>query len=361
MLRFWSLIALLLLTSRVQGAPAPPGTRDILWDRQIYAPAHLQIEIVNTPVEGFAFEPFTACAADAIVRVAFRGAEIFPLGKRLRIVLPLGNGWFLGASEPPRTVICDLSKGVKAEVFLDRDGKVVGGSESFGLFRIDRFTSRPTINPELLPTWYNTSFCMTGHPVHDQCMDKASHPFQWEQSPPPPFPTADVIVTYKSTAMPDRPYVAAYNAVTKRINAVYPGGLFSAARHVVFDPVVSLETVLDDRHKTYILLPYTDIVVDHNQWSRLHPVVVGSEIIAGLPCTDYDLKSGLHSPPIEPAIVCVTKDGVRLKRVQKGVTQIAVSVRYEAVSPDDSVIPDGYERVRGPEDKKNLQRPMWID
>jgi hypothetical protein len=52
----------------------------------------------------------------------------------------------------------------------------------------------------------------------------------------------------------------------------------------------------------------------------------------------------------------MTKDGVRLRTVDGGVTATVLSVDYKSVAPDASIVPDGYRRV--PADDDLVFRPI---
>ena len=67
----------------------------------------------------------------------------------------------------------------------------------------------------------------------------------------------------------------------------------------------------------------------------------GTDNIASLPCTKYHIRSEV--PTLEPAQVCMTSDGVVLRRSYPDSRRTeAVSVEYELVSRDQVTVPQSY-------------------
>ncbi len=254
-------------------------------------------------------------------------------------------------------MVCRLSRGDKVEVFLDGEGDVIGGEFGFGLYTIPAFTDHPQIDPERRPSWYKNDTYLMKRFRPDRPKDMGGPTIGGPV--PLAFPTRDVTVTYRSSANPGQVYTAAFSRSMQRIVVRTPGGSVATRQHFILDPAVYVETTVDDRHQTYFVVPYTDVVADRFKWPGLHPKAGGSEVIAGLSCTDYELETaGLYIPPVQPVTVCLTKDGVRLRRTQAGVTMTATSIVYGNVSADDCLVPDGYTRVQGEEDRKAGPRPI---
>ncbi|ABI62865.1 putative secreted protein [Granulibacter bethesdensis CGDNIH1] len=73
----------------------------------------------------------------------------------------------------------------------------------------------------------------------------------------------------------------------------------------------------------------------------------GTEVIAGQPCTVYDVTE----PNAQGSIVCLTADGVLLnahERAQNGASLTAVKVSYSNITPAYFDVPQEYRMMRQP-------------
>lgn len=325
----------------------------------LWAPIHIQAELVSTPIASFGGPPSATCAADAIARVSFKPQDEILVGQRFRFTWPCGPAnWFIygrpGKIPPtsPDTVVGDLKRGDKVELIFNAHPPYSTGW--YGKQTISAFSNAPILDPKNWPSWYDKSFIPPDllHPPKPA----------FEPLPPKPaFPTRDVTVTFVVSSHPGEVFTAAYSVAARRIFVAAPAHAAKDTPDLVQDIDVSLKISIWNGRKAYAIQMDPDADLYSNFFLR---AAVGSETIAGFHCDDYDIQPNRWSAePVAPSRVCLTGDGIHMKKITAGVTTTVTSVKYGPVDPDASVIRYGYSRVPAADDTpgKPAIPPIWLD
>lgn len=161
-----------------------------------------------------------------------------------------------------------------------------------------------------------------------------------EDQQPSRLPTRDVDVTYRS--QPGGP--AGPQPIEQRSR-------FSATiqRTRLDLPTPGLFSIMDYRSRTLSIVSQADrkVLETRNSLPVATPewVRVGTDEVAGLPCTEWQARDSVG----QPAITCFTSDGVLL-RARRGPQVLAVATRVSyALQPADLfVVPADFDRVQRP-------------
>ena len=350
------------------------GDMEAQWNALLEAPIHVQAEIVSSPVASFgpwfralgvARATLATCAADAVVRSTFAGGTILPAGTRFRFTWGCyGSGlWYIhghaGAIRPngPGDRVDGYVRGELVELVLSSTPRAsataLAVAGRFGMKTISAITSTPAIVPQDYPSWYDKQFAPKGAAEQKAPWWLAGH-----VELPAPFPTTSATVTYASSTRPGGVFTVTYDAPMQR-TLIDPADGTGPAR--IEDPAIGVITWIDKRSRTYKIENYVDLIYDASifQWPW---EAAGTSFIAGLACTNYTVVDVSVAAGQKPLSVCMTKDGLRLRVSTGVVTNTAISVVKEGVSPSASLVPDGFKRVPADDDRVTLRPPpMPID
>ena len=311
-----------------------------------------QIPLVQVEVEFGVDQRFTPslsyrlnrCYFEAIVRRSFQHADILPVGRRIRV--------HSDCKKEGQSQVVEIRPGVRVDIISGPDERdLVQGSllqmrllPAYG--PIDGFDK---IGPVTVLR------ALSDTPIDDSAGEahRASHLNDYNlldnqnrptgSGNPPEFPLKDVVITYKDSSRPARLFRASFQGRTWRVRAEELTEAGSKLPAVIDDAFAQTEAWIWNKTATY--------AVQMTDWRTRFGKVVrywkpisekqGTDNIAGLPCTEYHIRSEV--PTLEPAQVCMTSDGVVLRRsYPDGHRTEAVSVEYEPVSRDQVTVPQSY-------------------
>lgn len=160
------------------------------------------------------------------------------------------------------------------------------------------------------------------------------------QERPKVLPDRDVTVIYRSDAHVERVSYSASQRVFRRSHDDEPGFMLMDTR----DGTMRL---VSGKHRATVLMQ-GEFAEGPFPWSpvmRFHRI--GQDILAGLPCTDWQMsveaKSGTPAP--EQGRVCLTADGVLLRFSFGESVEVASKVTYGSQDPAAFRVPAGYRTL----------------
>lgn len=352
--------------TRLTAAPEPAGEEEFRWDALQSAPIHVQAEVTSPAMGQFA-DVVSTCASEAVVRTSFKGAELLPVGARFRLATFCDGAWYMtgnGAKNAAPT--SDLAPGVLVEVvlvpFVTPNGDQVGSSvfealsQSLGMIRIPALSHLPRINLSIRPDWYNQVYrnICGSNPYGQDATWRLPRPKN-----PLRFPQQDVEVTYTVSTRPGEAFVARYDAKRGQVEIQPADKPPGAAGRIVLDPVLDLMIRMFDARHSFSIQPGSEKAVLTGDASAQ-----GESEVAGLRCGKYHMTwtNGVGRETRQRSSdVCVTDDGIVLRRVEDGTVTTASSVSYRAIAPAETRVPNGYSRVPAEDDTKFIPRPLPVD
>jgi len=159
-------------------------------------------------------------------------------------------------------------------------------------------------------------------------------------------PTRDVDVTYAMDAGGGRTVQERLRwSVALRMLRVDPP---SPGLYVIIDRSAGRMRVVRMADRTVTETAAPDNVAGVSEDAAAHAVRQGTEMVAGLACTDWNMPDAAG----EPVTVCLTDDGVLLRAAAGARTLLtATTVQYGAVDPSVFQVPPGYA-ASSPETRK---------
>lgn len=372
--RLWVLKLPLILVAfssipdtRLAAAPMAAGEREFKWDVLKSAPIHVQAEVTSPAMGQFVDHPST-CASEAVVRTSFKGADLLPVGARFRLAsfCDVGAWYITGHGAKNAAPASDFSPGTLVEVvlvpFVTLGGDRVGTnvfqvlSQGTGVTRIPALSTSPMIDLSVKPSWYNQEYrnIYGGNPYGQDAtwrLPRSKIPLR--------FPQQDVEVSYTVSTRPGEAFVAHYDAKRGQVEIQPADKPPGAAGRLILDPVLDLTIRMFDTRHSFSIQPGSEKAVLTGDASAQ-----GESEVAGLQCGKYHMtwSTGVgRETRHRSSDVCVTDDGIVLRRVEDGIVTTASSVSYRPIAPAETRVPDRYSRVPAEDDTKFIPRPLPVD
>ena len=353
--------------TRLTAAPMAAGEREFRWDVLKSAPIHVQAEVTSPAMGQFVDHPST-CASEAIVRTSFKGADLLPVGARFRLAsfCDVGAWYMTGHGAKNAAPASDFSPGALVEVvlvpFVTLGGDRVGTgvfqvlSQGTGVTRIPALSTSPIIDLSEKPSWYNQYYRnIYGSNVYGQDatwrLPRPKNPLR--------FPQRDVEVGYTVSTQPGEAFVARYDVKRGQVEIQPADKPPGAAGRLILDPVLDLTIRMFDARYSFSIQSSSKRAVLTGDASPQ-----GEDEVAGLRCGKYRMTwtTGVGRETRQRSSdVCVTDDGIVLRRIEDGTVTTASSVSYRPIAPAETRVPNGYSRIPAEDDTKFIPRPLPVD
>jgi hypothetical protein len=161
------------------------------------------------------------------------------------------------------------------------------------------------------------------------------------------LPTAVAIADDRPALVPTRDVDVTYRSQPGDVPVEQRSRFSAAAQRTRLDlPTPGLFSIMDYRNSVLSLVSVGDRQVLETKRAAAAPGAYmrrGEDVVAGLPCTEWEMRDSVG----QPAITCVTPDGVML-RARRGAQLLAVatSVVYAPQQAALFEVPPGFERVQ---------------
>ena len=358
-------VALLLLSTAFLPAeaitpalPPPPDlseTAEARRDRfnKLALIPFVQLEVVAGHDERLADQfLLQRCSIDAVVRRSFRHADVLPVGRQIRVRLNCVSKREPKSIETEPGVWVDvdaapLIEDLQAGALLQMRLVSIRGPQNAAFAKVGEVVVVPALSRRPYPDAEGMAQRVRHLNDYGQ-LDDWIRPNRHVPPPgvgnPPVFPTRDATLTYRHSNRPHELFQAHYHASTWRMRIDAPGdSMDREAPDVLLDALMQTRTQIWDQDGTYAR-QQTDwrerFGTIASAWNPAFEVE-GSDIVAGLPCTRYTVRSGVHAS-YTVARVCLTVDGVPLRREDKDGTIEATRVEYRPVDPSLVALPKTY-------------------
>ena len=312
-----------------------------------------QIPLVQVDVEFGVDERFSSslsyrldrCYFEAVVRRSFQHADVLPVGRRIRVhsdckkegqsqVVEIRPGVRVDILSGPNEH--DLVRGSLLQMRLLPAYGPIDGFDKIGPVTVLRALSNTPIDDGADETH------RASHLNDYNLLDNQNRPTG--PGNPPEFPLKDVVITYKDSSRPGRVFRASFQGRTWRVRSEELTKAGSKMPAVIDDAFAQTEAWTWDQAAKYAV-QMTDWRTRFGKVARYWKPIFekeGTDSIAGLACTEYHVRSEV--PTLEPAQVCMTSDGVVLRRsYSDGHRTEAVTVEYEPVGREQVTVPESYQ------------------